>query len=85
MIKYIKQDEPKDRPIGEWKIGEGDYFISFALTRKPNLLRRFFAWMFFGLVWVDYEAPKTLSEIKPSKGVKVSTKVQGNPQRRFKG
>lgn len=81
MIKY---EQVKNKPVGEWKIGEGDYFISFALTRKPNFFRRFFAWAFFGLRWIDFPQPKDVKDIKPGKGITVSTRVQGKPQRRFK-
>ena len=75
-----------NKPIGEWKIGGGDYFISFALTEKPNFIRRFFAWAFFGLRWIDYDVPKDVRDITPSKGMKIA-KVVGaqSPQRRFKG
>tara|TARA_B110000459_G_scaffold18733_1_gene18109 strand:- start:422 stop:592 length:171 start_codon:yes stop_codon:yes gene_type:complete len=38
--------------IGEWKIGDGDNFISFALTEKPNWFRRTMANLFFGLRWL---------------------------------
>jgi len=63
-------------PIGEWKIGDENYFISFALTKKPNLLRRFFAWLFFGLRWIDFPQPKKVEDIKPSMGIKAGvTKV----------
>ena len=73
-------------PIGEWKIGEGEYFISFALTHKPNFIRRFFAWALFGLRWIDFPQPKNVKDIQPSKGMKIA-KVVGAPapQRRFKG
>jgi hypothetical protein len=81
MIQY---EQVKPKPVGEWKVGEGDYFISFALTRKPNFIRRFFAWAFFGLRWIDFPTPKNIKDIKPGKGIKVSTRVQGKPQRRFK-
>ena len=70
-----------NKPIGEWKIGEGDYFISFALTKKPNWFRRIMANLFFGLKWIDYRDGEGL---KPSKGMKVSKRVEGKPQRRFK-
>ena len=73
-------------PVGEWKIGEGDYFIAFALTKKPNGFRRFFAWLFFGLRWIDFPQPKDVKDIKPSKGIKVAKVVGAQaPQRRFKG
>ena len=59
-----------NKPIGEWKIGDKDYFISFALTHKPNWVRRKMAWLFFGLVWKDYDEPKDVKDIKPSKGIR---------------
>ena len=74
MIKYEQIKQPK--PIGEWKIGDEDYFISFALTKKPNFLRRFFAWMFFGLKWIDFPQPKEVKDIQPSKGVRVAKKIE---------
>ena len=52
--------------IGEWKIGDGDNFISFALTNKPNWFRRMMANLFFGLRWIDYTQPKPIKDIKPS-------------------
>jgi len=75
----ININQPK--PVGEWKIGEGDYFISFSLTKKPNFFRRFFANLFFGLKWIDFPHPK---DVQPSKGIKVSKVVGSTPQRRFK-
>ena len=74
-----------NKPIGEWKIGGGEYFISFALTERPNPIRRFFAWAFFGLRWIDFDIPKDVRDIKPSKGMKIAKVVGGTPQRRFKG
>lgn len=71
-------------PIGEWKIGEGDYFISFALTHKPNIVRRFFAWVLFGLRWYDFSEPRKVEELQPSKGLQVSRRVHGTPPRKFK-
>lgn len=73
------------KPIGEWKIGEGDYFISFSLTKKPNWFRRKMAWLFFGLKWIDFPQPKDVKDIQPSKGMKVAKVVGSQPQRRFKG
>ena len=74
-----------NRPVGEWKIGGGEYFISFALTERPNWFRRFFAWLFFGLRWIDFDVPKNVKDITPSKGMKIAKVVGGTPQRRFKG
>jgi hypothetical protein len=88
MKNMRKKDTTKNysnNPIGEWKIGEGDYFISFALTHKPNFIRRFFAWAFFGLRWIDFPKPKDVKDITPSKGMKIAKVVGGQPQRRFKG
>ena len=74
-----------NKPIGEWKIGDEHHFISFALTSKPNLFRRWMAWLFFGLRWIDYPQPKDVKDIKPSKGMKIAKVVGATPQRRFKG
>lgn len=69
-------------PIGEWKIGDKDYFISFSLTHKPNWFRRKMAWLFFGLRWEDYNQPKEIKDIKPSKGVNVGiTKISPKGRR----
>ena len=84
-MKKMENTKNSSNPIGEWKIGDEDYFISFALTQKPNRLRRFFAWLFFGLVWQDYDKPKEVKDIKPSKGMRVAKRVESKPQRRFKG
>jgi hypothetical protein len=73
------------KPVGEWKIGDRDYFISFALTKKPNPIRRFFAWAFFGLRWIDFPQPKDVSEIKPSKGLRKGITKFIQPSRRVKG
>jgi len=70
MKKMENTNNYSNKPIGEWKIGDKDYFISFALTEKPNWFRRKMAWLFFGLIWIDYEGPKELEDIKPSKGIK---------------
>ena len=65
-----------NKAIGEWKIGDGDNFISFSLTNKPNWFRRTMANLFFGLRWIDYPQPKPMKDIKPSKGVRASiTKI----------
>jgi len=64
------------KPIGEWKIGDDDYFISFALTEKPNWFRRLMANLFFGLRWIDYPQPKDVRDIQAGKGVRAAmTKV----------
>jgi hypothetical protein len=78
----LKITQPK--PVGEWKIGEGDYFISFSLIKKPNWFRRVMANLFFGLKWIDFPQPKDVKDIHPSKGIKVSKVVGSTPQRRFK-
>jgi len=74
-----------NKPIGEWKIGDKDYFISFALTKKPNWFRRKMANLFFGLQWIDYPQPKELGDIKPSKGLKVGITKVVEHHRRMKG
>jgi len=38
-----------NKAIGEWKIGDGDNFISFSRTNKPNWFRRMMANQIFGL------------------------------------
>ena len=76
---------PLPKPIGEWKIGDKDYFISFALTKKPNFIRRFFAWAFFGLRWIDFDVPKDVKDIKPSKGLRKGITKFIQPNRRMKG
>ena len=70
-----------NEPIGEWKIGDDEHFISFALKKKPKWFHRQMARFFFGLRWFDYP---TKSQGKPSKGISISQKVKGVPQRRFK-
>ena len=64
-------------PIGEWKIGDEDYFISFALRTKPKWFHRVMAKFFFGLQWIDYPQPQ---QPKIGKGLKVGiTKVIERP------
>jgi len=58
--------------IGKWQIGDGDNFISFALTEKPNWFRRTMANLFFGLVWYDFKSPIYVKDVKPSKGIKAN-------------
>jgi len=70
MKKMENTNNSFNKPIGEWKIGDEDYFISFSLTKKPNWVRRKMAWLFFGLVWKDYDKPKDVKDIKPSKGIR---------------
>lgn len=77
----IKDEKVKSNPIGEWKIGDEDYFISFALTKKPNFLRRFFAWLLFGLRWIDFPQPKEVKDIQAGKGVKVGVTKVVEPKR----
>lgn len=62
------------KAVGEWKIGDKDYFISFALTTKPNWFRRTMANLFFGLVWKDYKTQA--EEPKPTKGISVGTTIE---------
>ena len=68
-------------PIGEWKIGDDDDFISFALKKKPHWFHRLCARFFFGLRWIDFPHPRG---VKPSKGVSIGKTIDGAPQRRFK-
>lgn len=70
-----------NEPIGEWKIGDEEHFISFALKKKPKWFHIQMARFFFGLRWFDYPIK---SQGKPSKGISISQKVKGVPQRRFK-
>ena len=76
------QTAPLIKPIGEWKIGDKDYFISFALTSKPNWFRRVMANLFFGLVWIDYTKPN--SESGPTKGVSIGKTIEVAPNRRIR-
>lgn len=78
MINY---EQIKPNPIGEWKIGDDDYFISFALTKKPNWFHRIMARFFFGLQWIDYPQPKEVKDIQAGKGVKVGVTKVVPPQR----
>jgi hypothetical protein len=70
------------KAIGEWKIGDKDYFISFALTTKPNWFRRTMANLFFGLKWTDYKTQADASG--PTKGVKVAKTIETQPNRRVR-
>lgn len=70
-----------NEPIGEWKIGGGDHFIAFALTKKPHWFHRLSARFFFGLRWVDYVDGKGS---KPSKGISISQVSNPKPRGRFK-
>jgi|TARA_B110000977_G_scaffold192652_1_gene266460 hypothetical protein len=71
-----------NEPIGEWKIGDEEHFISFALKTKPNWFHRLCARIFFGLRWYDFKVP---TQPKPSKGIKIGKYVVPKPVRRFKG
>lgn len=53
-------------PIGEWKIGDDDDFISFALKKKPHWFHRLCARFFFGLRWIDFPHPR---DVNPSRGI----------------
>ncbi len=66
--------------VGEWKIGSGDNFISFALTEKPNWFRRTMANLFFGLVWKDFNSPSY--KPKPSKGISIHKTIDVPKNRR---
>lgn len=68
-------------PIGEWKIGDDDDFISFALKKKPHWFHRLMARFFFGLRWIDFPHPK---DVKPSRNVSIAKTIGEKPQRRFK-
>ena len=70
-----------NEPIGEWKIGGGDHFIAFALTKKPHWFHRLSARFFFGLRWVDYVDG---NKNKPSKGISISQVSNPKPRGRFK-
>ena len=72
-LKHLSDSKPA---IGKWQIGDGDNFISFALTKKPNWFHRKMANLFFGLVWYDFKSPIDVKDIKPSKGIEAKvTKV----------
>ena len=77
---YLKSSS--NLPIGEWKIGDDEDFISFALKKKPHWFHRLCARFFFGLRWIDFPHPRG---VKPSKGVSIGKTVGQTPQRRFKG
>ena len=53
-------------PIGEWKIGDDEDFISFALKKKPSWFHRVCGRFFFGLRWIDFDVPH---DVKPSRGI----------------
>ena len=72
------------KPIGEWKIGDEDYFISFSLTKKPNFFRRWMAWLFFGLKWIDFPQPKDVKDIQAGKGTKIGIKKVVPPSKRIR-
>jgi hypothetical protein len=65
-------------PIGEWKIGDDEDFISFALKQKPHWFHRLMARFFFGLRWIDFETPK---DVKPSKGIRRGITKWVEPQK----
>ena len=68
-------------PIGEWKIGDDEDFISFALKKKPHWFHRLMARFFFGLRWIDFPHPK---DVLPSRNVSIAKTIGEKPQRRFK-
>jgi len=78
MKEKVNTNNYSNEPIGEWKIGDDEHFISFALKTKPKWFHRQMARFFFGLRWVDYVNPS------PSKGIKVGSVSKGTPNRRFK-
>jgi hypothetical protein len=86
-MKKMKEKENTNNysnklPIGEWKIGDDEDFISFALKQKPHWFHRLMARFFFGLRWIDFDVPH---DVKPSKGITVAKVIGGTPLRRFKG
>ena len=50
---YTKLIIPSDKPVGEYRIGDKEHYISFALKRKPHLFHRMMVRFFFGLRWID--------------------------------
>jgi len=60
-------------PIGEWRVGDGEHFIAFALKKKPNPWHRFWARVFFGLKWEEYPQPQ---EPIPRKGIRVCQTIE---------
>ena len=83
MKEKVNTNNYSNEPIGEWKIGDDEHFISFALKTKPKWFHRWMARFFFGLRWIDFETPH---DVKPSKGMKIGKVVGAQaPQRRFKG
>ena len=68
-------------PIGEWKIGDDEDFISFSLKQKPNWFHRLMARFFFGLRWIDFEEPH---DVKPSKGIRAGVTKVVPPSKRIR-
>lgn len=79
--KVNTKDYSNGLPIGEWKIGDDEDFISFALKKKPHWFHRLMAKFFFGLRWIDFPHPK---DVKPSRNVSIARTIGEKPQRRFK-
>jgi len=79
--KVNTKDYSNGLPIGEWKIGDDEDFISFALKKKPHWFHRLMAKFFFGLRWIDFPHPK---DVKPSRNVSIAKTIGEKPQRRFK-
>lgn len=72
-MKKERNTNPSSKlPIGEWKIGDDEDFISFALKQKPHWFHRWMARFFFGLRWIDFPTPK---DVKPSKGVSIGKTI----------
>lgn len=64
--------------IGQYKIGDGNHFISFALTKKPNWFHRLMVRFFFGVRWIDS------TPTKPSKGISVGGVSNGEVSKKFR-
>ena len=79
--KVNTKDYSNGLPIGEWKIGDDEDFISFALKKKPHWFHRLMAKFFFGLRWIDFPHPK---DVKPSRNVSIARTIGEKPKRRFK-
>ena len=81
MKKKVNTNNSSNLPIGEWKIGDDEDFISFALKKKPHWFHRMMAKFFFGLRWIDFDIPH---DVKPSKSVSIAKTIGEKPKRRFK-
>ena len=68
-------------PIGEWKIGDDDDFISFALKKKPHWFHRICARFFFGLRWIDFPHPR---DVRASRGISRGIRKEVPPSKRIR-